>query len=269
MKKYLLLGIAVTNLLFGVTDTTTASQIGDGYHHIGYAYHLEERYGYSNSQYMPIVDTILIKSRLILEKGSNGKSLIWLDYDLGPDLYHPSIGNFRDPPVYLGVNWYYAMNWAENLQMNINNAGGIDLLPGYRISWDDESWRLPQIGAYNYNPGNNPITSTCWPPNSELLSLSRNKFLGISGQYYWSGNTHPMAPGFAWDLILGGGGVHTSYYKYFCPFTGASDQGSPFHYFDRAVGVRAGQVSIVPEPATILLLSLGLLWFAGVNRKKI
>jgi hypothetical protein len=200
------------------------------------------------------------------------QGIVWMDYTHG---------------IY---NWNDSMLWATKL--NGANVLIYNLNPGINVTWTGD-WRLPstneslitfrdslgfqgpdQSGEYSYSHGYNMVNSEMGYLYYE--SLGENKgFWGTDGTYqgdYGLKNKGPFV-----NLVSGLYWSSTEYSPY--PNTAAwmfnfndGNQyiGEKINWQDyTAIAVRPGYVEFtsVAEPATMLLLGLGLVGLAGVRRK--
>ena len=197
---------------------------------------------------------------LIWDDDNNGNSVVWLDYSNA------------------GTNWSAQMSWAAGL--NGNGVLTYNLNPGYSVDWNNSAWRLPSTvdGQYQYGY-DGTTTAGCNITSSEMGHLYYEELgnLGYddtSGNYqsshglqytgdfdnllaswYWSGTEYAMNTGVAWYLYMDYG------------YQGTHDKGIDGY----GLALRSGQVSAaspVPEPATMLLFSTGLVGLAGYRRKR-
>lgn len=162
------------------------------------------------------------------------------------------------------MTWQNAMAWAENLSYYDSVRG---------VTYTD--WRLPLTLQPDPScdiqiTGGGSLGHTC--TGSEMGHLFHNELGGVAGQSLvtthnnnynlfsniWSGSwwsSTEYAPDIeccAWDFNM---------------FTGFQDT-TPKLFFRQAWAVRAGDVALVPAPATALLFGSGLLGLVGANRRR-
>lgn len=206
------------------------------------------------------------------------QKLVWLDYTKGIDTWG------------MQVNWASGLGGSLTVSLNPLVITDIDWSTGWRLPSTDESkanltgpwstdvgngtgwgWGGPDASGYHdYWHGSNMV-------HSEMGYLYY-KSLGNLGYYatdgtspqdgwglnktgdfnnlqpvdYWSGTEVSFQPTIsAWDFHFNGGSLSTG----------------PKSVNLYALAVRPGEVSVVPEPATMLLLGSGLIGLARFRRK--
>ncbi len=205
--------------------------------------------------------------KLIWDDDNNGNSVIWLDYSEYPD------------------TWQRQMDWAAGLDSAITSY---NLNPGYSVTWTDPAWRLPAtvdgLGVYGYegDPDHDGVYTYTYGynlANSEMGHLFYTE-LGNLG-YVATDGTQPQ-PG--WGLQNTGDFDHliTSFDGYwsgteyapnldgawlFSMYNGeqnANPKYVPFY----GLALRGGQVSAVPIPGAVWLLSSGLTCLLFLGHRK-
>ncbi len=195
---------------------------------------------------------------LIWDDDNNGNSVIWLDY------------------THSKANWANQVDWASGLDASLT----YNIDSAYSVTWDDAAWRLPTTvdGTYQYGYdgtttagynittsemghlyyeelGNLGVFNTSGNVQSGYGLTNTGDFDNLVASWYWSGTEYANNPVHAWNFFMDGGSQFTN-------FKNGDDYG---------LAVRSGQVSAVdpiPEPCTMLLLSMGLVSLAGYGRKK-
>lgn len=189
----------------------------------------------------------------------NDDDLVWLDYTKEVSY----------------VSWNFFAQWAENLESSLT----INLLDGYTIDWDDNSWRLPTTvpGPYEYGydgtttGGYNITTSELGHlyyeelGNLGLLDTSGNSQPGYglnnTGRFdnldahksYWSGTPGTVPYHHVWSFDMGMGEQYTIW------------EDAEYHV---GMALRSGQVLVNPEPGTFLLVAAGLIGVCALSRRK-
>jgi hypothetical protein len=169
-------------------------------------------------------------------------------YDRGGGMIYDSDLNItwlKDAGMGGMKNWYDAMIWADNL-----NYGGYD------------NWRLPttseiiDVGYVNVGEMGHLFYTELGNSGGTLTNSGPFTNLGTNGygSIYWTSTTYSSNPDFAW-----------LFYFDLNELPGRTDTDVKVRQFG-AWAVRDGDVASVPEPATMLLLGLGLLGLAATRR---
>ena len=204
---------------------------------------------------------------LVWDNNNNGNSVVWLDYTARGD------------------SWPNQVNWASGL-----NTTGIltyNIIPGYTVDWETNSWRLPASvnGVVQY--GIDGTTTAGYNiTNSEMGHLYYEE-LGNLGYYSTTDGDNPQ-PGWGLNntgdfdnLIAGyywsgtnwtGDESASSFYSawFFKMNNGYQETADRLNNNLYGLAIRNGQVSgsPVPEPTTMLLLGSGLFGLAVIGRKR-
>ena len=233
MREKLFAGLATGLLLFGMAGMANATLIT-----IGTA-------NYNGSDY-----------KLIWDDNNNGNSVVWLDY------------------TNEATNWASQNSWAAGLDGQL--MYNIDAL--YEVRWDDAAWRLPETVDGNWIWGFDGTTTAGYNITSsemghlyyvELGNLgywdtsglgpqpgwglqNTGDFDSLVASKYWSGTEFASLPDRAWDFNMSHGTQNIR-----------DKEGSRY-----GLAIRSGQVSVIPEPATILLFGTGLAGVAGARLRR-
>ncbi len=170
----------------------------------------------------------------------NNSSLVWLDYTIDTNLYM-SIDPAPLKNLAYNLNDPLVLSWAIN--------------SGYNLSWQGD-WRLASISTINeyqhlyYDElGNLAKTAT----GGGLIN--KGPFHNLFQQRYYSGEVQIIREG----MIPGTGEVIYSHHPYWFDFE-YGNTGIIFGSLtgvDKGLAVRSAEVTVVPEPSTILLLGMG------------
>ena len=173
---------------------------------------------------------------LIYDTGGDGLSpFVWLDYSQAVE------------------RWVNQGFWASSLNTGSSNDPGYVtyyLNPGISMNWGG-NWSLPTTiddassSAYPPAAGSSQMAHLYYTDlgNTSASGLAnKGPFINLVSDYYWSGTNDATNEHGAWAFSTDGGHQNSI------------DDASNLY----ALAVRPGQLEVVPEPSTYLLLGIAL-----------
>ena len=206
------------------------------------------------------------------DTGHGGGGLVWLDYTHSVDAWQNHVkwatGVGSSLTVTLNSCYTTSIDWTTGWRLpdtvdgslvygyegDPDNNGLYSYTAGYNLA-NSEMGHLfyEELGNTGYQ--NTDGTYNTIPPAPDYFFQNTGDFDNLSASRYWSG-TEYASPAYAWAFNIYYGSQY-DYRKY-----GTHGLG---------LAVRSGQVSTadpIPEPATMLLFSTGLVGLAALKRRK-
>lgn len=188
-----------------------------------------------------------VDCNLIWDENNNGNSVIWLDY------------------TNVEKTWSDQKTWAAGLDGQLTGIS----TPGWNLSWTDTDWRLPSAGenpVSNYDQTSTEMGDLYY----NELGLTRRDASGavpVTAGELNATNFDRLSPVTYWTETTK---TDNSAYAYsFSMATGLQDiKYKTDIYSGYGLAIRSGEVSAVPIPGALWLLSSGLLGLVVIRRRK-
>ena len=172
----------------------------------------------------------------------NGQSVIWIDYSSALN-----VGNQK---------WQQQMDWVAGLDEELTYN-----LDGYSISWEEDSWRMPDAGLVPNTIAEMThlhyvelgLGSTSYPTplitNEELNATNFDNLINV--RPYWTADVNAVFPNKSYQFVFGRGEERYNFQV----------------YGGHVLPIRDASISAVPIPGAIWLLGSSIIGMIAIRKR--